>query len=702
MFGVWVFQRVPEAAAPPPSLDEALAFHGLTREKMVREVIRWVDSIRLEDPVMYRAIVFDPIPLIDRWDFIMSVGMTTDYPVRRGWNDWMAVREFIQNALDIEERMFGYEGMQVGVWVDERGLHISDRGPGITLDAFKLGGSDKGCHERGYFGEGLKVGMAHFASRAIPVYVFNRRGQVFKAFVPPGSNLVLIAIGRSRYPVVGTEAILVGLPIRSPEWGNIEFTRRIIFKEWLKDPNLEVLTVTRTMSRACAVERPNFIVARRDGMPVDFLWVRDIVVNNISKITGFTSVFGYNLWWVSLEPNRVSVSSVPELAAEVAKVYDGKSIRVLLDRLLTEDGRYIRRGTFESEAVDWTWASEQVKDAVAGWVKEKGLGWTTNEKTLAWALYLGVKPLIVPWSMREVFSKAPTLELTIFEDAQRTLQVASETIIPPERLPLRKRANLRAAEILVTSIHVSFVGIGSKAPRVVAAREVPKATGLYDADIIYIEDDVLVSWRDTAATALHEYAHYMGAQFYGKALDVSEEFERALSRVAAAAFNVALEADLRRAIQRAKAGAWGAKAYVWDEAKSMYKTHPLLPDLARLALQRAINASRPPMLPFEVAYQINEYAPLVLVFGFSPDELEAVRALMAPVPVSKFWWFKDVGAILFEYRLPFGDINLYRAAVKSDFEKAGVPTRGPDETRVTLLYDPEWDDYYVWRVEGPL
>ena len=84
----FLFERVQEVSTPSAALDEALAFHGLTRAKMASEMIRWVESIRLESPELHRAILYDP-PHIKRgmeiriWDFVFSTGMTTDYPVRR-------------------------------------------------------------------------------------------------------------------------------------------------------------------------------------------------------------------------------------------------------------------------------------------------------------------------------------------------------------------------------------------------------------------------------------------------------------------------------------------------------------------------------------------------------------------------------------------------------------------------------------------
>jgi hypothetical protein len=681
------------------SLDEALAFHGLTRDRMASEMIRWVESIRLESPELYGDILYDApdvkrVMEIKRWDFVFSTGITLDYPARRGWNDFMAIREFLQNALDIEERMFGYEAIEVGVWVDKLGLHISDRGPGVTYEAFRLGASEKACYERGFFGEGLKVGMAHLVRRGCLVYVFNRRGQVFKAFVPLGSDLVLVAMGRYAKPVAGTEVIIYGLPEIAAEWSDPARVRRIIFKEWLKDPNLEVLTVKKWKGPDCPHDRPNFIVSARNGSNVDFLWVRDIVVNNISKIAGHPSIFGYNLWWCGLEPNRVSVSSIPELGMQAARAFDAKATRVLLDRVV--EGFRVKRGYFETETVQWSSCDPDARKAAADWVREKGVGVTDNERTLDWALYLGVTPLIVPWRMRELFSEAQTLEEVISMQATVLKATAEENVVPISALTLTERCNLRAAEIAMEHVHISLVGEKEKAPPVIVTK-IPVA-GTAIVDKIYITREQLENPYEAMKAVLHEYAHIYGERRYGAARDISEEFEKALSEVVGSV--PLMEMDDKLAIERALKGAWGARSWKWTPTG--YKRRPPLSWLLWLALDDGVVKLGLPSGKMKLsetkAREIEFKVPLIVWVSLSRDEIAKIReGISIPVEYhSKY----NVEQIL-EWGFPYADIKAYRAAVEKDLTRIMEEIDTDFYRRfahIILLYNPEEDDYEVWKV----
>jgi hypothetical protein len=698
-----IFQRVPEAFQSDSNLDGSLSFHGLTRATMSAEMIRWVDSIRLESPDLHRAILYDPPYMktkmgIRIWDFCLSTGMTTDYPVRRGWNDFMGVREFVQNSLDIEERSFGYEGIEVGARVDEIGLHISDRGPGITYEAFRLGGSDKSCYERGYYGEGLKVAMAHFANRGCPVYVFNRHGQVFKAFVSPGTNLVLIAIGRAN-PVAGTEVIVYALPEKSPEWSDVAYVRRIIFKEWLRqDPNLYVLTVKKWMTDTCKADRPNFIIGHlEEKTNVDFLWVRDISVNRISTITSYPSIFGYNLWWCELEPNRITVSSVPDLGKQTAKAFDVKAVRKLLDKVV--DGTKVKEGLFETQTIDWWSASDEAKNEVASWIKEHGYGYTDNERALDWALYLGVKPLVVSYNMKYLFSKAQTLEDIIMTKGLNRIATAEENVVVPESLTLKERCNLRAAEVILENVHTQIWGRDKLAPPIKTTEKID-AAGTASMEKIYILRTSLDTAEETVETVLHEYSHYYGKLAYGAARDISDAFEHALGYVASQVAFIPEQA--RTAFVRARHGAWNAKNIVWKEGK--YRSLPTLSERFAKALiegtkQLGIPEPRIGLSPY-AAEEINYSIPLVVAVHFTSWELnnilkKGVWLEISPTFYDKKHYVEDI----LDWDLPYARFDLYRATIEGRLkemeEKCG---RYPEKAHVMLLYNPEKDDYEVWKV----
>jgi hypothetical protein len=1028
------------------SFEEALSFHGLSREVASAELIRWLESIRLENPELYRLLITDP-PHMKRvmgiriWDFAFSSGMTTDYPVRRGWNDFMAVRELVQNALDIEERLYGYEGIVTRVWVDDLGLHVADRGPGITYDAFKLGGSDKACllpgtlvdcnpmprpieqvkvgdkvlnrygrwdevtevhsrdyegeiigitphyrnkpifltpdhpvlaikkerlpgkgnrikwgsvkpsllrwipagelkegdiiafarlrshlrgiqnprfdvppqrgskvkipighnltidlakffglyvaegytstncqyvrfslnakeeklkefiihtierefwlkpmmirqkgggvqivyastrlgrflgenfgykardkkipkfimhapdelkqafldgyyvgdgehsksgytrattaskvlahqlriiclslgyvvgllehngvfeiyfsrkrflrnhgifkkpnpvvltrikkverqyyrgkvynlevkrtqtysaegmivhncHERGYFGEGLKVCMAYFASVGKPVYMFTRKGQVFKSVVAPGTGLVLIVMGRAR-PVEGTEAIVYG------HFPDVETVKKIIFQEWMKDPKYFVLSKVMRGTKACPVERPHFIVSHVDRKtPVDFLWVRDISVNTLTAITGYPSIYGYNLWYVTLEPNRVAVSSVPELQREVAQIFTSEAIVDLLERVV--ENHSIKRNLFEVESVEWWYTSKDVKGAVAKWVDEKGYGWTDNERALDWALYLNLKPLVVPYRMRDLFSQAKTMEeMAIIKGIER-IETAEAHVIKRENLSLMEACRLTAAEIVMTEVHIDLVGANIRAPSIIVTEKMD-AGGTAVGEKIYFHRSQLGSIVDALESVLHEYAHYYGRRRYGEALDISEEFEKALTTVSAAAYRVSYTA--RQAFNRALHGAWGAKNVEWVGKYTFLR--PLADRFAERLGEALKDVYKLPegrlYLEPSVEKHIDENTPLIIIIRIYPSEEEDIKkggTLM--VDLGHYEWGPLVGAIR-EWGIPYPRIEMYMAAVTAEARRMEAML-SPGRTHLIFIYNPEKDNYDLWKV----
>ena len=73
--------------------------------------------------------------------------MMTSYG--RHWDEWDAIRELVQNALD-----------EAGTYNMERtptGLAISDKGHGLATRHLFLGEGEKGDWMRGKFGKGLKI-----------------------------------------------------------------------------------------------------------------------------------------------------------------------------------------------------------------------------------------------------------------------------------------------------------------------------------------------------------------------------------------------------------------------------------------------------------------------------------------------------------------------------------------------------------------
>lgn len=461
----------------PDDLDDALRYHGLTREQMRSELIQWVGSVKLESPELFEVFLEGPEDIesiIDRYDFVFSTGMTVDYPVRRRWSGWMALREFVQNALDVEEDIFGYDHIMVNVEKTDNRLIIRDRGPGIELDAFKLGGSDKGCADRGYFGEGLKVAIAYFESRGSHTYIFTRNGQVFKSVKSPDSGLVLILVGRydtdkfSLYEY-GTAVYIDDVRIED------DTINLMVFKNYVEhNERLSVVSVQNLKTKDCPYDKPNTIICSElqveddmlqigkikwMGEPLDKLWVRDIFVNRISAISGNKSIFGYNLWWVDLEPNRIGVASPYELSKEVASAFTPEAIRKLLNYfdLIDETMNTINTRYYETTYVEWFFASDEVKYEVANWVEENGYCIADDRSSAKWYEYLGLKVLTVPQTIKSLFIYARNAEDVAKERLNKDKEDAESGVCDERTLTVNERGVLAAIRHMITGIQYKLL-----------------------------------------------------------------------------------------------------------------------------------------------------------------------------------------------------------------------------------------------------
>jgi hypothetical protein len=77
------------------------------------------------------------------YDALFSTGLSKEYVEKRGFNLFVSIRELLQNALDEEEMISGLPDVQLDQ--DTHGTWIVDRGRGITLEALRMGESNKEC-----------------------------------------------------------------------------------------------------------------------------------------------------------------------------------------------------------------------------------------------------------------------------------------------------------------------------------------------------------------------------------------------------------------------------------------------------------------------------------------------------------------------------------------------------------------------------
>ncbi|MEW6418597.1 MAG: hypothetical protein AB1480_10810 [Nitrospirota bacterium] len=180
---------------------------------VMRASVLSIDSLKKIDDLSAQEAVEEPAELkgfIVRYDAVVPLGITKDYIEKRGFDTFKSLRELVQNALDEAELITGKP--EVNIKKDSMGTWTIDRGRGLKVEALSIGGTDKECWMRGYYGEGLKLAAAHFALSGIPVYVFAKR-HVFKFLAIPKSSdnpRLFVLMGKANKEVKGTEILLYG------------------------------------------------------------------------------------------------------------------------------------------------------------------------------------------------------------------------------------------------------------------------------------------------------------------------------------------------------------------------------------------------------------------------------------------------------------------------------------------------------------
>jgi hypothetical protein len=484
---------------------------------------------------------------------------------------------------------------------------------------------------------------------------------------------VLLAIGRHRTVVPGTM-------VRIYNWFETEDVSYMVFQTWLKSHAIgKDIIVWRkdTMKPNCQINRPNFIVKNVNNVPVNKLWVRDIYVNELSSIL-YRSLYGYNLWWISLEPNRRMVASVSDLRSEAASAFTKEAVYDLLNIIfeITFSGVHkvarVKKeylDYFEVKGIDWWYSSIDARKAAAEWVKSNGLAVTT-EQNVDWFTYMGVKPLICPREMERLFSEAPTAERALADIAVERINSAGSTIVSEDTLRFVERVNLGLAKLLIEIAHYKLLYDTRKMPRIIVSRDTGDAAGMTIGSVIYLNRAVLQSTEWACSTAIHEYAHFYGELSYSKAPDISEEFERALTKVSGVIVR-ALYEDARAvsAFSRAKKGAWNA-------------SYRKIPAIATVASERTAPRT---------VWMLNHYAPVVLA-------VDARAVVSMEYTENSFILDEDWCLTRFigqDIVIPSKEVyfDICRKYVFPELRKI-VMDRGWEKVWV-YLYDP-WNDTYVY------
>jgi len=265
---------------------------------------------------------------ISGYDALFSTGLSKDYIDKREFNLFISLRELIQNALDEEELISGKANAQIEQ--DSLGTWIMDRGRGITLEALRMGESNKECWMRGYYGEGLKLAASYLTLNQVPVYIFTK-GMVFRFSVLPRDTKnpgIFILMGEAKEEVKGTRILLAGY---RPDSGFIEKMVRF----WNSELENKLVAEVTFSSRDCPKEMPSAIF----DFP-NLIYIRNMYVGEMSQALKRKSLLSYDLWWVRLDVSRkLMTQTTPQLFLEIAKLLElSRNARRKFAEKLAESG----------------------------------------------------------------------------------------------------------------------------------------------------------------------------------------------------------------------------------------------------------------------------------------------------------------------------------------------------------------------------
>jgi hypothetical protein len=366
--------------------------------------------IDLEEPL-------DLASKIAGYDALFSTGLSKDYVDKREFSLLISIRELLQNALDEEERINGRPDIRIEQ--DTHGTWIADSGRGITVEALRIGGSDKECWMRGYYGEGLKLAASYLTLNRVPVYLFT--GQVVFRFIAlprDGQNPgIFILLGRSKEAIQGTKILLSGY---KADQGFIE---RIV-RFWNEDLTTKLIAEERFSSEDCPREMPSAMF--------DFpnqLYIRNMYAGEMSEASKRKSLFSYDLWWFRFDVSRkLMTQRMPELFLEIAKLLERSSVaRKKFAEKLMEAGMLKTKPLGRGLAIEFNPAFTIVEGHLFVYALPKGmldefvrvLGLeakrglirrvSTNEEAES-AVSKGLIPILLPYELSDQFNSIPPLE----------------------------------------------------------------------------------------------------------------------------------------------------------------------------------------------------------------------------------------------------------------------------------------------------
>ena len=499
--------------------------------------------------------------------YLLSI--KADYVSRRGWDEWMAFREFLQNALDTNElKGFGY----VGSWA-----YVSDAGPGVPPSkATFFGASEKSlCLDRGVFGEGMKMGMLTFETKHMPTVVITNTGGwpiAYKYEILDDGRVIMLVYVLDRTECTKEDFVDIVL-LRGTLVLVYDPGKRI--DERVKDYGMRGISDAVTPQDKI-IGKAEFSAPAESGFrcpeimesyllkDTTALYVRGIFVR--PEMPGFLpNNLGYDMWWFYLDPNRNNVDTsktnvgrvtvefythlepLPEREEEFYNELSKVVSSYAKCSMVAGTTPILHLNTNNYESIGALFLSEDHAKKVLGRVAErvcklplllfKAALYKPNPPELATYAHYVSKPAIAienpPYFVteEEVMARLSLLGLQDAKDAIRDEIARSMGNISydPTNVPdagiIRSAFEKLGEELISEEIKV-LIG-GKRSFSVPESRTIVLAERLVRLDVSYYMA------KKAIATFLHELAHIYAYITYGVADDLTEQHVEAIQTLGA-------------------------------------------------------------------------------------------------------------------------------------------------------------------------
>jgi len=463
-----------------------------------------------------KLIKHSKLPNEPNWLLAIKYFIAIKAAALRRWTDFMAIREFIQNALDEADR---YD-TKPQIKTEPNKLVITNPSKKLLPKHLKIGGSEKECWERGRYGEGLKVAAMRLLPRS-QIYIYSHDNAY--RFLTDGKDLYLL-IGT--IDNIGEKTIV---EIYNPP--------RIDIKEMIYS---EPTFVEATYSvPGCQVAKPSKIKKQPDK-----LYVRDIYVNTLKELTGFSSLYSYNLWWVTLSEDRTHVTSTDELINAIAELINllvpsdkEKLAKDLIDQTSSEQPYGLKINTNYLEYVLLETKSLTLfffKRAITNYLKSKGIqAWTNSKKELEYAIRNNIK---VIYSDRKV-GDIPSLEEHLIEKEIAEATKYEKGILSPQKLNsllktkegTKIRMNYATYQALCHILSDTLRFYNKERPEIYYVTSEDEIIGMHKQNKIIENINNLSAVEEEALShCIHELTHHITGS-----PDETRKFEHDLTRLSA-------------------------------------------------------------------------------------------------------------------------------------------------------------------------